>query len=335
MAIEVNSGNIVCCKCGQSYSRRKGYFAVNYGSIYKGIGHLTVCKDCVDEMYTSYLAKCNDSRTAVRQVCRKLDLYWSDAVFDSIVVKTTTRTIMTTYIARINTKAYIGKSYDDTLSDEGTLWNFLDTQKEQMVSDEKIYESRDIPADVIAFWGRGYTSDMYEDLEQRRHYWMSKLNPNGDYDLDIGTEAIIRQICSLELDINRDRAEGRPVDKSINALNNLLGSANLKPAQKQKEDNDAVLNNTPMGVWLYRYENKRPLPDNYEDSHILKYVFTWMGHVMRMLGIKNSYEKLYQSEIDRLRVEKPEYSGDDESLMMDYMNESSEKASEESQQIDG
>ena len=184
----------------------------------------------------------------------------------------------------------------------------------------------DIPQEVRIFWGSGYTPEMYVELEQRRQYWMSRLGTEND--LDIGTEALIRQICSLELDINRDRAAGRSVEKSITALNTLLGSANLKPVQKkQPDDADAALENTPLGVWLYRYENKRPLPEVDDDlkdvNGIKKYIFTWMGHLCRMLGDKNTYSKLYEDEIEKYRVQRPEYADeDDETMMMDIFTES-------------
>lgn len=149
---------------------------------------------------------------------------------------------------------------------------------------------------------------------------MSKL-PN--VDLDIGSEALIRQICNLEVTIAKDSAAGRSIDKSVNSLNTLLGSLNLKPAQRKNEDLDAELSTTPMGVWLYRYENQRPLPDVEEDSnYIKKYIFTWMGHLCKMLGVKNGYTRLYEEEINRLRVAKPEYEDeDDETVIVDSYSE--------------
>ena len=35
-------------------------------------------KDCIDAMYSSYLTQCGDQSSAARQVCRCLDLYWSE-----------------------------------------------------------------------------------------------------------------------------------------------------------------------------------------------------------------------------------------------------------------
>lgn len=333
MAIEMSSDRSICTKCGREYSRRKGYFPVSYALLHKGIGYIPVCKECIDGLYNTYLSQCKNAKDAVRQVCRKLDLYWSENVFEVVSRKSTTRSMMTQYIAKINTVTYAGKSYDETLSEEGTLWSFGENYKQDNIEeDDSASKKEDIISgsvpevsdEIAAFWGFGYTPEMYAALEQRRSYWMSRF-PKG-IELDVGTETIIRQICSLELDINRDRAAGRSIDKSVTALNTLLGSANLKPVQKKQDDLDAELSSTPLGVWLYRYENKRPLPeidDDLKDTNgIRKYVFTWMGHLCKMLGIKNAYSKMYEDEVSRLRVTKPEYNGDDdETFMYEFMTE--------------
>lgn len=325
MAIELNTSSAICSKCGKLYGRRKGYFPVNYGALYKGIGYVSVCKDCIDSMYNGYLSQCNNSKDAVRQMCRKLDLYWSDKVYNVVERKNTTSTMMTSYIAKINTVSYSGKSYDDTLAEEGSLWNWSIKPASQELpsyeNDESNNSEPEIADEVIAFWGTGYTPEMYESLEQRRSYWMSRF-PEG-YELDIGTEAIIRQICSLELDINRDRASGRAIDKSVNALNTLLGSACLKPAQK-KSDADASIYNTPMGVWIDRFEYKRPIPEDVtaeKTNYIKRYILAWFsGHLSKMFGIKNANTKLYDEEIAKYRVGRPEFDDDsDDDMMYDIL----------------
>lgn len=241
---------------------------------------------------------------------------------------------MSCYLSKAKQAQYAGKSYDDTLREEGLMWHFMEAPEEKeevkepelSIPEEAVIEY-DISDDTRMFWGPGYTDEMYYELEQRYKYWMSEF-PEGS-ELDIGTKALIKQICSLELDINRDRVAGKPIDKSVNSLNTLLGSANLKPAQRKTDaDAENELMNTPLGVWLWRYENKRPLPEIDEDlkdiNGIKKYVFTWMGHVSKMLGLKNTYTRLYEQEVERLRVEKPEYEDeDDETLLIDSYSESS------------
>ena len=328
MALEVTSDAAICSKCGTKYSRRKGYFPVSYAVQHKGIGYIPVCKSCIDTMYNEYLAQCGNARDSVRQMCRKLDLYWSEKVYEMVARKNTTRSMMTQYIAKINTVTYAGKSYDDTLIEEESLWKFKPVVADSATSDdqsnnsnESQQEATETPQEIIDFWGSGYTDDMYTELEKRRKYWMSKY-PEG-YVLDVGAEAIIKQICSLELDIIRDRVAGKSVDKNVNALNNLLGSANLKPAQ-QKSEGDSNLEKTPFGVWIQKWETQEPIPEpdpELEDKDgLVKYMLTWVyGHLAKMLNIKNAHSKLYDKAIDDLRVEHPEYEDDedDETFLYD------------------
>lgn len=317
------SDRYACCRCGQTYTKRQGYFHSCGGALYKGTGYLSVCKKCVDVMYGAYLQQSEDIKNAVRQMCRALNIYWSDKIFTSVAQKATVKTAMNDYLKAISGKSYWGKSYDDTLLEDGTLWDSVQpTERDVPVADmlSAPTEEEDIdsiPEEIIKFWGTGYTPSMYRQLEERREYWMSGLPE--EFDTGVGSEAIIKQICSLELDINRERAKGNTVDKLVTTLSGLIGSLNLKPSQK-KQDDDSSLVNTPLGVWLYRYENERPLPVVEDENIIRKTVFTWMGHVCKMLGKKNAYTQLYEDEIARLRVEKPEYEeDDDEAFMMDIL----------------
>lgn len=320
-AIEVNASSSICRKCGTAYGRLKGYFPVSYGFLYRGTGYLPYCKECVDAMFNAYLAECKDAKMAVRQMCRKLDLYWNEKLFESAEKQSTPRSIMTSYMGKINGTKFANMSYDDTLKAEDALWlepvKYTSMQPAEPVITEPD-DDIEVPEEVVVFWGPGYTPSMYMELEQRRAYWMSKYPDDAEF--DIGTEALIRQICSLEIDINRDRAAGKSADKNINTLNTLLGSASLKPAQKKSDDYESSLANTPLGVWLYRYENKRPLPEVDKDlqdvNGVKKYIFTWMGHLCKMMNIKNGYTKLYDAEVDRLRVERPEYDGDDDETLL-------------------
>lgn len=324
MEIEVNNDGVYCHRCGAKYSRRKGFFPVSYSVLYKGIGYLPICRDCVDTIYNAYFEVCHDQEAAVRQVCRKLDLYWNKQIYEQVTRKSTPRSIMTQYLAKLAGVAHSGKCYDDTLLEEGSMWTFpgMDIQDVfvPIADTDDTDDAKRISDEVIAFWGSGYTPSMYMELERRKKYYLARLNNSGE--LDMGTEILIRQICNLEVSIARDSAAGKSIEKSVNALNSLLGSLNIKPAQRKDDELEAELSSTPLGVWIYRFENKRPLPeidDQLKDvNHLKKYIFTWMGHLCKMLGVKNGYTKLYDEEIERLRVEKPEYDGDDDEALMSH-----------------
>jgi len=339
--IEVDKSNSYICKrCGIAYGQLKGFFPVSYGSLYKGAGFLPYCKRCVEDMYNIYLKESGDPKPAVRQVCRKLDLYWNDKIFDAAMRQNTSRTIMTTYITKINTSYYVGKCYDDTLKKEGTMWvwpdpngGFKDVDGNSVqvarpsASDDAVSNvSTYVPSEsVIAFWGPGYTAEMYEELEQRFNYYKAQLPE--DFQYDMSTEALLRQIAMTEIDINKSRAEGRSVDKMANTLNTLLATL-----QKQKSGPsvDASGTSTPFGVWIKKWEDQRPIPDvdpEFDDiDHIVKYISIWfLGHLCKMLGIKNTYCKLYEDEIAKMRVERPEYAEEDDETMFNDIFGDSEK----------
>lgn len=320
-AIEVNASSSTCRKCGTAYGRLKGYFPVSYSYLYKGTGYLPYCKDCVDGMFAAYLQECKDSKVAVRQMCRKLDLYWSEKVYEAVEKQNSTRSMMTSYISKINAVKLASKSYDDTLREEGVLWleprAYADV--EQVITGvDTTDEELNVSDDIVLFWGPGYTPSMYMELENRRKYWISKYPQEAE--LDIGTEALIRQICSLEIDINKARMEGKPIDKYVNTLNTVLGSANLKPTQK-KEDADAELEKMPLGVGIQKWEYSRPLPPTPKEkrdiNQVIKNITTWyLGHACKMVGIRNSYCKMYEDAMAELRVENPDHAEEDDDTLL-------------------
>ena len=78
-----------------------------------------------------------------------------------------------------------------------------------------------------------------------------------------------------------------------------------------------LFDKTPFGVWVDRWENKRPIPDPDPDlidvDHIVRYISTWLlGHLCAMFGVKNKNTKLYEDKIAEMRVEKNITDEDDD-----------------------
>ena len=332
--VDSTASPTVCRKCGTAYSRLKGYFPVCYSSLYKGTGYLPYCNSCIDEMYDSYLSEGYSPADTVRQMCRKLDIYWNEKLFADSEKMSASRSVMRSYIAKTNSSRIVGKCYDDTLREENALWvwpRHYDEISAPVTDTTQEYEEDnniDVEPEIMAFWGPGNTPKMYQELQQRYLYWKEHLPAGVNID-DIGVQALLRQICSVEIELNKLRAAGKSTDKAVNSLNTLLGSAMLKPAQK-KDEADAAIDNTPFGVWIKRWEDGKPIPapdPQLEDvDGVKKYIFTWLhGHLCKMLGIKNSYSRLYDEAIAEMRVEKPEFDDeDDEAFIYDVFSESTD-----------
>ena len=339
---DISNTSAVCRMCGTAYGKMSGYFFRSFAQLHKGVGYLPICKRCLDYLFDSYVAKCGSARDAVRQVCRKLDIYYDDTIFNAIEKQTTSRNAMSAYVSRMTQAKYANMSYDDTLEKAGLLWDFVDqreaelkrlrAEKEEKINNEiaqlqaelaeEPEEVEPVPDDVKDMWGTGYTDNMYRELERRRKYWMDQLESEGVDVNKVGAQALLRQIVSTELDINRSRTAGEDVDKKVNTFKSLLSDAMLKPSQSKGED--ASIDNTPLGVWAWKFEHKRPIPEVDEEfkdvNGIRKYITIWLkGHLAKMVGLRNSYSQMYEDEIKRLSVEKIDYEdeNDDDSFLAD------------------
>ncbi len=200
----------------------------------------------------------------------------------------------------------------------------------------KVKEPPEVAREVVDFWGEGFTPEFYAELERRYSEWT-----NGKVVTDPSERALYKQICILEATITRDSAQGKPIDKNVNVLNNLLGSMNLKPAQQKKEDADAELENMPLGVGIQKWEYSRPLPEtpksNRDISGTIRNITTWfLGHACKMVGLRNSYCQMYEDAMDELRVKHPEYDDeDDDSLLNDLFGQGGAQDSPDEGEADG
>ena len=252
----------------------------------------------------------------MKRMCMKLDLYWNEDIYAMVERTAGVHSRVRNYIGKTNIIRYIDKTFDDTL-DEEALLEPEETPAASYIAQPEDTAEADVDQALVDFWGAGYTPDFYLELERRYKDW------TGDRQVvDPSERALYRQICLLESIIARDSAQGKPIDKNVNALNSLLGSMNLKPAQK-KNDVDAELDKMPLGVGIQKWEYSRPLPETPKEKRdirgTIKNITTWyLGHACKMVGLRNSYCKMYEDAMDELRVKHPEYDEeDDDSLLND------------------
>lgn len=331
-----------CCRCTREFPRQKNNFpSVQSPLFHSNNGFLPVCKHCVEDLYLHYRSILKDDRQAIRRVCMKFDVYWSEELYNVMLKKDTITPRILVYFNCSNLAKFAGKTYDDTIDEEAIQGinigdPFVIAVSPDAISDEdpetivfdpqsikvELTQRVEVTDEMVAFWGSGLADPFYSELEQRYKYWAG-CSPYEDDSKDVSEKAIIKQICMLEATINRDSFAGKPIDKSVNALNNLLGSGNLKPSQKKDVGTESsVIEQTPFGVWIKKIEDTRPISepsDEFKDvDGIIKYITVWfLGHLCKMLKINNKYSRLYEEELSRLTVERPEYEGEDEEDIMD------------------
>ena len=318
----------ICTRCGKEFKIQKGNFPATQSPLFReNGGYLTICGHCVDDLYDHYKSVLGGGMEAIHRLCMKLDIYWNPKIYATLNKSNTTGSRIKTYISRTNLNSYIGKSYDDTLDEAAEVNDGLafapEMPAEPRAEDEEECEYT-VEPEVMEFWGSGFSPEAYRDLETRYANWTADLAAEPDK----STEALYKQICILEYTISRNAAAGKPIETTVNALNNVLGSANLKPVQQKDDTSDAEFEGMPFGVGIKMCENRRPIPKPHPELEdvdgVVRYISIWfLGHLCKMLGIRNTYCRLYEEEMQRLRVEREiSEDEDDESAFDDIFGDS-------------
>lgn len=317
----VSTQKFYCCRCGTAYSRTKGFFPVSHSPMYRGTGFLPICGDCVDDLYDYYRKLLDNDKEAMRRMCMKLDLYWNEEIYKMAERTSGVHSRVKNYIGKTNIIRYIDKTFDDTLREEAIAATQAEEERSRAdafsfpVPDPDEGPEEPVDQKVIDFWGPGFTKDVYEEFQRRYDDWTGCKEV-----ADPGERSLYKQICILETTISRDAAQGKAIDKNVNALNTLLGSMNLKPAQK-KDDGDSELEKMPLGVGIQKWEFSRPLPQTKKSlrdtNSIIRNITTWyLGHACKMVGLRNSYCKMYEDAMEQLRVKHPEYDEEDDDTLL-------------------
>lgn len=316
-----------CTRCGRGYKSQKGNFPASQSPMFAAnSGYVSVCRDCLDEMYRHYRAVLGggeDDRLAIRRMCMKFDIYWHPDIYAMLDKVDSSKSRMLAYISKANLYQFKDRTFDDTLDEEAALA----ADQRVIVSaamggrDDEYSEVDDptespVSPELIEFWGTGLAPSLYLELQNRFDFWVRELNAD-KANMDAGTKSVLRQICNLEVQSNKDMAAGKNTDKLAGMINTLLGSANLKPVQKKEDEKDAALDKIPYGVWIRKIEEKHPIPEaspEFQDvDGIVKYISTWFfGHISHLLGLKNMSCKLYEDKIAEMKIERPELEEEDD-----------------------
>lgn len=302
------------------YNKQRTNFPSSQSPLFvKNNGHLPVCGDCIDELLAKYKKDLADDFEAARRVCMKFDIYWDEQLYKSVCRITQSGSTIRSYIGKTNLYKYTGKTFDDTLKEEAAIAE----ERERIAKAEAANDSAPLATDDdIDFWGIGYTDDEYRMLNRKYKKWTA--NVNVEELANPGTQTVYKQICVLEVIIARNVAQGKPTENSTKQLMDLMNAVNATPAQKKKaEDAETPFDSLPFGVGIKIFENERPIPEPLPDladvDGVRKYITVWFfGHLCHMLHIKNSYCKLYEMEMAKLRVERPELADEEDE---DFLND--------------
>jgi hypothetical protein len=294
------------CICCGNQNKKEFYTSINE-SHKNTNGKLPWCKSCVEKQFNNYLNKYGDGKLAIYFLCRKFDIYFSISAYEGAEKNSvkTGWTIIQSYFKQINSfrdANNYGVCFDDTVD------ILEDSNKYNNINIESNFE---VTEEIIRFFGGNLNPEEYEYLSEKLDEYMNT------YECETPVmEELLKQAAFESLEIRNKRMRREDVSKNLKNLQDLLGSANIKPNQ---ETGANATEQATFGTLLKKWENEEPVPepdDEWKDvDGIGKYIRVWfLGHLCKMMGITNDYAKEYEEEMANLRVSLPSDNSSDEEM---------------------
>lgn len=305
-----------CCSCGKEYKKQDRNFAYSHSPMFKGNNsRLPICYNCLNNLVEQYTEMLGSQDEAIKRVCLHWDMYVSESILKSSKKIDANRSRISCYVRNCNLSQDAGKTYDTYLKE-------VDSDKINTIEDlEEAKDNKDfkVQQKTIKFFGLGYSAEEYAFLQSQYEDWTKR------HVCETKTqEELFKNLCIAQLNINIAQHNNGKVAEAMKTFQDLLGSANLKPAQ----NNDNTLSDTnTFGTLIKKWEDEKPIPEpdpEWKDvDGIIRYISIYfLGHLCKMMRIKNSYSKMYEEEMTKYKVEKPEYEDDDEALFDSVFGES-------------
>lgn len=297
-----------CCCCGKRYVHQKGNFSYNSSDLYGGNNnYLPICNSCVEKEYNSYIAELGNELEAVHRVCLHWNMYFNINIYKMCKKQASNASLIRLYVARLNMTQYTGKTYDTyLLEQEGKESNLKEIDVDSGEDDES-----PVKPSTMDLFGTGYTQEEYLYLQEQYEDWTQRYECETKSQELIFKNISINDLMSHKAAINGD---ADTVNKCHQALSKLLADGNLKPSQNNELDNIAQ---ESFGVLIERWEENEPIPEVKEEwkdvDNIKLYIEVFfLGHLCKMMKIKNRYSQIYDEYMAKYTVTKPEYDEDDE-----------------------
>lgn len=295
------SGEGYCRKCRKTQSLNNFYEATN--PILDTNGYMSICKKCCGDIYDRYFSIYNNIEKAIYLTCQDLDI-----CFNREALRATQSHIESLLNSGKDANAVFGyykSKLSSTTKKNGSAssFRFKDSDFLDEETDIELIDSDfAVTPEIIKFWGNGFEKRDYEFLVNKYNEFINA------YECETpAMEELLKQASFECLEIHHKRINGDDASRNLKNLQELLGSANIKPNQ---ETGANATEQTTFGTLIKKWENEEPIPepdDEWKDvDGIGRYIRIWfLGHLCKMLGIPNEYAKEYEEEMAKLRVEIP------------------------------
>ena len=307
-----NSVPMTCSMCGKSSVMYQRDFISSSNPMHGFLNLVPICRTCANLMYSNLVVQYKDEDAALKALCLRLGLYYDKQIAEGL--ETLGEKRVGEYTRKISLKQFKGKSFEDTLREEGYKFtndeDEEDEYEEESTTEDNEFTSRKtITKKTRNMFGNSFSDEDLLYLQNQYADWTKRYECN-----EKSLEIMIKNICLMDLDIRKSTQAGQDVSKKTTALSKAIIDANLKPVL----DGSSDVGEYSLGQYIEKWEDDKPIPvyddpDFNDKDGILKYIQTWFfGHLTKVFGKRNSYSEMYEEEIGKYTVEKPTYEDDEE-----------------------
>ena len=307
----LNFDYIYCPHCGKWKSTK------SYGNFYKsnksqsGYEHFA-CKACILDLCTDIDQKTGvrtDNRQKTIDTFRRLDWKFNERDYNSqlqIIHDDTNEKVRSTAVQNLIVMVASLPQYRNT-SFKDSEFSIDDIENNEEANTKLVKKT--LKAARKRF-GHNYNNEELMYLETEYQDWTTHYPCENK-----SQELLFKRVCCKELEIDNAQKNGKDTKDLDATLQNLLGSLNIKPNQKNSSE---LTDNLTFGQLIDKWEQEKPIPEpegEFKDPDkigLLIDVF-FKGHLSKMMGLKNAFSSTYEKFISKYTVKKPEYDEDTDS----------------------
>jgi len=298
-----------CTMCGDSWDTQKNFNKSKSIMYAANNGYVNICKGCRDKLYYYYVdLYSGNEEKAIDRMCQIFDWFCHEEPLSASKQISSDRSRVNDYVNKLNLTqtSRKGSTYVDTIKHN------IGNQDDNIIDDIiDVKDFKNIKQKTVRFFGTGFSDEDYMYLQDQYDDWITRHECKTKVQ-----EEIFKRLCSKQLEILKATRAGTNTKDLDRTYQDLLSTANLQPKQTNM---DALAENRTFGQLIKIWEDEKPIPEPSEEfkdvDGIGKYISVFfLGHLAKMVGIKNRFARMYEEEIKKYTVEKPEYEEDSEAL---------------------
>jgi len=229
--------------------------------------YMSICKDCVIDLYSRYYQIEHDVSRAMLRLCRIINWAYKEKTLESALKQFATNgkspddpSFPGYYRGKLAIKSEAGFVKDKATDPSDLIFREPTGQNQPEPIDDDAFGSDTI--NLKKFWGSNFTYDQFCFLEEELARW--KATHLSDTYAQV---SLLKELCYIELQIRNARVEGGSTSDLIKEKQNLMKTCSVDPAKANMAS--AGQKSDSFGLIIKQIEETEPA-DFYKDRKLFK-----------------------------------------------------------------